>query len=730
MLAPTSHPHPLGPGPGWAAEIARAFAAVRDASEVGQALAAWVDRLAPSELVGLLLLDPACARVRLVHHRGLRDSAAASAAETLAQLAAPATPLWAARTHMQAASPLPAALLSDAIAHGLSLPIHDEGQVVGTLVLGSARSCAYEAAPLTDLELLANMAGLTFRRLGATLALQRREAILYAVAAAAELFGAGPYGAQMDAALARLGEATAVSRVYVFEMFRDAAGTEFAAQRFEWVAPGVAPEIDNPVLQAVPMLDAGYGRWCQGLPRNEAIAGNVRDLPASEREILEAQGIVSIVIVPIFALGEWWGFMGFDECAHDRTWSTAEVDALKAAARLAGAAISRDHADRELRRRAEEQALLLDNIETQVWYLKDAYTYGAINRAHAEMLGHSPGQVDGQPLAAFFRPDELAVCEDSNRRVFTSGERLHTEEWVRDHQGQARLLSVVKSPKLAEDGRVEYVVASAEDITERRHIERELEAARSDLELRVAQRTAELREANARLEVEVHERRRMEEQSRERGRQLRWLAAELALAEERERRRLAIGLHDRIGQSLALCRMHLGAALHQVQGHAVQGPLAKIDTLLDEVMRDTRTLTFELSLPLLYELGLEAALEWLAEQATAKGAPCRASASGEPRDLAVDTRVLLFQVARELVANATTHARARSVHIRLEYGATRMALRVVDDGVGFPWPRPEGVRAAGYGLFSVRERIEALGGTFTLRSAPGEGTAVGVEVPA
>jgi PAS domain S-box-containing protein len=187
--------------------------------------------------------------------------------------------------------------------------------------------------------------------------LSRRGAILEAVAYAAErLLKASRWIAAADPVLARLGHATAVSRVYVFENHWADDGRLLTSQRFEWAASGVAPQLDNPDLQHLPLETAGFGRWVRALGAGELIEGNVRDFPASERDLLEAQSIASILVVPIFVEGAWWGFIGFDACATEHAWSAAETDALKLAASTLGAAIERGRADEARTQLAREQA--------------------------------------------------------------------------------------------------------------------------------------------------------------------------------------------------------------------------------------------------------------------------------------------------------------------------------------------------------------------------------------
>lgn len=188
--------------------------------------------------------------------------------------------------------------------------------------------------------------------------------ILLAIGAAAECFlGSGRLAEQVDHVLRLLGEATKVSRVYIFDMQPMSDGDWLCSQRYEWCAKGVSPQIDNPELQNLPFAAAGLQRWNSALVQGQSIYGLVETMPESERALLEPQGIVSIVVLPIEVAGKLWGFMGFDECTIRRTWSIPEVEALRAGTRLLGTAIASEQthalaqegvAQRELIRQQEE----------------------------------------------------------------------------------------------------------------------------------------------------------------------------------------------------------------------------------------------------------------------------------------------------------------------------------------------------------------------------------------
>ncbi len=123
------------------------------------------------------------------------------------------------------------------------------------------------------------------------------------------------------------------------------------------------------------------------------------------------------------------------------------------------------------RRKSEEQRLLLDNIETQIWYLTDATTCGAVNRSRAQFLGVAMEDLDDQDLCDLVGNEESNIGIAENIKVFKTGKQTHTESWVTNGSGDSCLLTITRTPRLDSRGDVEYVICAAEDITERRAAE-------------------------------------------------------------------------------------------------------------------------------------------------------------------------------------------------------------------------------------------------------------------
>lgn len=231
---------------------------------------------------------------------------------------------------------------------------------------------------------------------------------------------------------------------------------------------------------------------------------------------------------------------------------------------------------------------------------------------------------------------------------------------------------------------------------------------------------------------DISEQKKAEEKIHSYQKQLRSLASDLSLTEERERRRIATMLHDHIGQTLAIVKIKLGALLGVKTGPTFADDLNEIREHLELAIQYVRSLTFELSPPILYELGLEAALEWLAEQIHEQhGIQYEFENDMEEKPVSEEIRVFLFTAVRELLVNVAKHANASKVKITVRRVNNNMSIHVADNGIGFNASKMNYYleENKGFGLFSIRERLTHLGGQVEIRSQKGRGTRVILSVP-
>lgn len=213
---------------------------------------------------------------------------------------------------------------------------------------------------------------------------------------------------------------------------------------------------------------------------------------------------------------------------------------------------------------------------------------------------------------------------------------------------------------------------------------------------------------------------------------LRSLSSELVMTEERERRRIAVDLHDNIGQTLAMTKIKLNALQQQVDHSDLAKPLAEILEMVDESIRQTRSLTRELSPSVLYELGLVEALEWLGEQIyNQHGLQIALTHDLKSGKIDDDIQIFLYRSIRELLFNIVKHAQVKKAYISLQKSGGNIRITVRDSGTGFDIANLDQIfkKGGGFGLLSIRERLNYLGGSLKIDSRKEGGTSVKMVVP-
>jgi len=279
----------------------------------------------------------------------------------------------------------------------------------------------------------------------------------------------------------------------------------------------------------------------------------------------------------------------------------------------------------------------------------------------------------------------------------------------RTKSGEWRWFSDNEQGVRNEQGQVEVIVSVTRDITDAKQAEKELRESEE-----------RLRRLNETLEERV----------RERTVRLRDMSLQMTRVEERARRRLAQVLHDHLQQLLAASRMQLNMLRGQARDESFVQVLDQVDRLLEESIDESRSLTAELSPTVLYSSGLSPALRWLAEHMQDR---YNLQVDVEAEDLGNQTseelRVAFFQAARELLFNVVKHAGVLRAQVRLRrLGKDALELGVSDQGSGMDVSQIE-QQGESLGMFSIRERIEALGGRMEIDSMPGRGTRVTLTAP-
>ena len=341
------------------------------------------------------------------------------------------------------------------------------------------------------------------------------------------------------------------------------------------------------------------------------------------------------------------------------------------------------------------------------------------NKAAERIYGYSAAEAIGQPITMLI-PSTLLHEETGILEKIRQGERIDHYETVRQRKdGSQVFVSLTVSPIKDASGRLIGASKSARDITEHKRIEADLRALTEELDRRVDQRTRALTESQERL---------------------RGLATELSLAEERVRRRIANELHDYLGQLLVVCRLKLTQATqhmkeskalqHVLKDSPVMPHLQDADRMLQDSISYSRSLVAQLTPPVLREFGLVMALTWLADQMKQHGLTVLLKPDVLSVDLREDQAILLFQSVRELLMNVVKHAGVSEATLAIHQTNEQVfTVTVADKGHGFDLSGEQAATDKHFGLFSIRERMDAIGGSLQISTVVGQGTTAILSVP-
>lgn len=311
---------------------------------------------------------------------------------------------------------------------------------------------------------------------------QRREGIFRALVAARHFLEGGDLNKGIEQLLADLGKATQVSRVYIFANDYHPDGRLTMSQRYEWVAGNISVHLDNPALQHVDYTAAGYARWRDLLAAGQPVYGLVRDFPASEQPLLLEQDIRSLIVVPIIVRGQWWGFIGFDECAQERQWLPADVHVLQTTADLIGAAIARDQVQQQL---DEQQAFfqqILDNAPAPMFVRDREGRFLLVNNAYRTLFPQIP-ELIGKTIEDIFDPASAAIIHQNVQDMLEQGTALEREEMLQIPHLGTTYLHAIKFPIRNRAGEIIGTGGISTNITRYKRIEAQIRESRQMLEL-------------------------------------------------------------------------------------------------------------------------------------------------------------------------------------------------------------------------------------------------------
>lgn len=320
---------------------------------------------------------------------------------------------------------------------------------------------------------------------------------------------------------------------------------------------------------------------------------------------------------------------------------------------------------------------------------KGVITY--VNERACRMLGDSRDELVGKYIYDFLDEANRNIIKEQIARRKTGETRPYELQWTR--KDNKKIYTIISpQPIFNESGEYKGTFAILTDITERKKDEELILAYQQQLSL---------------------------------------LSSKLSLVEEKERRRIAANLHDNVGQILACAMIKLGELIES--SHAdFRDAVTGIRGLIEQCITYTRSLTFELSVPILFELGLEAAVEWIGQEyQKLHSIQVHVRDDGKSKPLDNDMRIIMFKAVRELLTNVVKHAHAHNVTVSMERKDHLFQITVEDDGSGFYVEDIYGVTVMKYrfGLFSIREALKNSGGSISITSAPGSATSITLTAP-
>lgn len=343
-----------------------------------------------------------------------------------------------------------------------------------------------------------------------------------------------------------------------------------------------------------------------------------------------------------------------------------------------------------------------------------------INRAGAELLGYTPDEVLGRNMHYLMHHSHadgelMPVGECRIFRAFREGRGCRVDDEVLWRRDGTRFAAEYASYPIRNGEAVVGAVVTFSDITERKRTEAALQAAHAELELRVAERTAELSAANARLQ-----------RARD---SLRRLSAHMNTVREEERAHIARDIHDELGASLTAMQLELNWLRQRVGGDATLSvPIERMLDMAGTAMGAVRRILSDLRPGVLDHLGLWAALECLLQETQARARlrciyDCAAEV--ERCRLGREAEIAIYRIVQELLTNVQRHAAAAEVRLTARAHGRDLTLSVADDGRGMRVP----AQPSSFGLLGMHERARALGGQLAIDSRPGGGTTVTLTLP-
>lgn len=450
------------------------------------------------------------------------------------------------------------------------------------------------------------------------------------------------------------------------------------------------------------------GVWCDCIRLKQPVIHNdYASLPERKGLPDGHAPVLREVVIPILRSSRIVAVVGVGNKCTDYT--DQDIETLQQLGKSAWNIIERKRAEESLREASIYTRTLIEaSLDPLVTISADGRITD-VNEASVMATGIPREQLIGTDFSVYFTDPEKA--RDGYLRVFSEGVVHDYPLAIRHVSGRVTEVMYNASVYKDERGAVKGVFAAARDVTALNRAAESIRQAHAELEHRVSERTAELERSNQLLKK---------------------VSFELVWAEEKERERIAGELHDRVGQSLLLAKMKLDSLLDALSSDSLFIEAERASSLLAQSIQDIRTLTFKIRPPILNTSSIDTALEWLCSS-VGKDYNLKVQMTNECSQIPLPAEVCyaVYHTVRELLINVAKHSGSDNAHLAIRNHDQTFEVTVSDNGAGFSHPDAhlKHINNGGYGLYNVQQRIEQMGGTVTIESAPGRGTAVTLSVP-
>ncbi|MCD6363153.1 MAG: PAS domain S-box protein [Synergistetes bacterium] len=331
---------------------------------------------------------------------------------------------------------------------------------------------------------------------------------------------------------------------------------------------------------------------------------------------------------------------------------------------------------------------ILDVVPVPIFCEDKEGRYIGCNKAYADFMGKSVEEILSKAVTDVVPPEQAEEIFERDKKLISEGGFISEERKILHHDGTYHTVILNKTVFTDDAGDPIGLIGAFLDITE-------------------------IIEAR--------------EKERQYLKKLQCLASAISLAREKERQRVAKEIHDSIGQNLALSKLRLQMLHAGIKSKEIRKQIEDIIEVLNESIQITKDLTFDLGIPVLYQLGLEATLSWLSDKFYSKyGVEVKYTYGNLSKKFPMELEAFLVRAVQELLTNVVKHAKTDFAEVKVDLkDENTIKLEVRDYGCGFDISAVE----EGYGIFSLQETVKLLGGRMEICSMEGEGTVVYILVP-